>query len=128
MVGIAKRKTQNELVSASSISVSGKVYLFNYETTGTPSMEIISEEGEAIFDPQAEIRSNKIVLIKEVIGGENHTYFIPCSSDNNDCRSARDFAMNELQAKFPEIYDTGGTSPRTEADDGDRTETGGFKC
>ncbi|MDO8537666.1 MAG: hypothetical protein Q7S21_02170 [archaeon] len=118
---VAKRKTQNELVSASSINVSGKVYLFNYQTGGVPRMVLVDETDEqnnsAIFDPQAEIRSNKIVLIKEVIAGENHTYFIPCSTENDsdNCKYFREKAMEALN-DLPEF------------DRDTTTETGGFKC
>lgn len=117
---IAKRKTQNELISASSIEVKAKVYLFEYDTLSS-SMAIKNNAYDfSVFDPQAVTRINEILLIKEVINGVKHIYLIPCSADNSadDCKYFRNKAMTALKTENSSLFNA-----RDEQD-----AQGGFKC
>jgi hypothetical protein len=105
-----------EIITASSIDVDGKVYLFEYDPTASPTVQL--QESLTVFDPQASTPINKIILIKEIVQGKTHSYFIPCTTDPTGeeigCLTFRRNAMLSLNFDRDEELLNG--------------PTGGFKC
>ena len=116
MFSVSKRKTPETIITASSIDVSGQIFLFGYSPEERPNDPMQLEEEKTVLDPQSLTPINKILLIKEVIGGENKVYFIPCSTENpNGCLPFRVDAMELLESTSSYNRD-------------EENEYGGFRC
>jgi len=85
---VASRSRPDEVVAADSFRTKATIRLF--DISGPAIEEKTGDEALIILDPQAKIPTDALLLIKEIVSGEEYLYLIPCNSDPLQCEARKD--------------------------------------